>query len=103
MAGVLQSAYTRSEMDASARSLDVVGLAAWKEGRTALPSPPRPFGPGQPRIHGFKRGPRRVPRSPPPAYDLLTAPRPHRWGRDGRPDTGAACPVPRHRIALPRK
>src|SRR4051812_35629549 len=31
------------------------------------------FGPGQPRIRGFMRGPRRVPRSPPPAYALRGA------------------------------
>jgi len=48
------------EMDASARGLNVVRRAAWKEG-LRRPRPPLPFGSGQPRIQGCWREPRRVP------------------------------------------
>jgi len=47
MAGLRRPASTRGEMDASARSLDVVGLAARKEGRTASPSPALRLTPAQ--------------------------------------------------------
>src|SRR4051794_33289482 len=64
MAGLRRPASSRGERDASARSLDVVGLAARKEGRTASPSPALPFGSRQPKLQGRWRGPRHVQRTP---------------------------------------
>src|SRR5215207_7527988 len=71
MATLLRPASTRGERDASARSLNVVGLAARKEGRTASPSPALPFGSRQPKLQGRWRDPRRVqPKPSPPQQGL---------------------------------
>src|SRR5215203_4185634 len=64
MAGLRQPASTRGERDASAGILDVVGLAARKDGWTASPSPALPLGSRQPRLQGCWRGPRRVQPTP---------------------------------------
>ena len=87
MAGLRRPPSTRGERDASARSLDFVGLAARKEGRTASPSHALPFGLRQPKLQGRWRGPRRVQRTP-------TSP--HRSLADGR----ATVDQTRERLAL---
>src|SRR3954468_9019133 len=70
MARVRRPASARGERDASARSLDAVGLAARKEGWTASPSPalPCPSAHASPGSRGVGEGPRRVQCTPSSAH-----------------------------------